>query len=216
MLLLIKKHDFLLIQLWADCLSNLKLSLCRSSVFPSSSSLASLVGCIPALLHVLPGWGQLVTLQMASEPTIYKPLSVAVEQFLDPDHLCFFGYKLSSDLQPAFICLFVCLFVSEVPCKHNEITNTSYIGLSICHSICLFLHSMFIEYVSISRKTECLNHEGWKRPLRSSSPAVHLPPACPLNQVPQCHISMFLGHLQGWWLHSLPEQPVSIPHLSFW
>ena len=116
----------------------------------------------------------------------------------------------------ACIYLFVCLFVAEVPCRHNEITNTSYIGLSICHSICLSLHSMFIEYVSISRKTECLNHEGWKRPLRSSSPAVHLPPACPLNQVPQCHISMFLGHLQGWWLHSLPEQPVSIPHLSFW
>lgn len=34
----------------------------------------------------------------------------------------------------------------------------------------------------------------------------------PINQVPQCHISMFIEHFQGRWLFHLPGQPVPIPH----
>ena len=38
----------------------------------------------------------------------------------------------------------------------------------------------------------------------------------PTDHVPQCHISTFLEHLQGWWLHHLPGQPVPLHHHSFW
>ena len=38
----------------------------------------------------------------------------------------------------------------------------------------------------------------------------------PTNHVPQCHISTVMGHLQEWWLHHLPGQPVPVPHHSFW
>jgi len=38
----------------------------------------------------------------------------------------------------------------------------------------------------------------------------------PTNHVHQCHICMFLEHLQGQWLHHLPEQSVPLPHHSFW
>ena len=39
---------------------------------------------------------------------------------------------------------------------------------------------------------------------------------CPLNCAPQCHISTFLEHLQGQWLHHLPGHPVPTPHHSSW
>ena len=63
---------------------------------------------------------------------------------------------------------------------------------------------------------ESRNHEGRKRPLRSSSPAISLPPILPTDHIPQYHISMVLEHLQGWWLHQLPGQPVPVHHHSFW
>jgi len=31
------------------------------------------------------------------------------------------------------------------------------------------------------------NHQGWKRPLRSSSPTINPSSPCPLNHIPQCH-----------------------------
>ena len=43
-----------------------------------------------------------------------------------------------------------------------------------------------------------LNHLGWKRPLRSSSPTVNLtPPTPPLNRVPKCYDYVSFKHLQG-------------------
>ena len=48
--------------------------------------------------------------------------------------------------------------------------------------------------------TQKQNHQGWKRPLRSSSPTTHHQ-YFPLNQVSQYNIKMFLKHLQGWGLH---------------
>jgi len=57
---------------------------------------------------------------------------------------------------------------------------------------------------------------GWKRPLRSSSPIVHLPPMLPTNHVPIYSIFPFLKHLHGQWLHHLPGQPVTAPDSSYW
>jgi len=64
------------------------------------------------------------------------------------------------------------------------------------------------------RNMESQNHQDWKRPLWSSRPTVHLPPLLSTARVPQCRISMVLEHLQGWWLHHLPEQPVPVPNHS--
>jgi len=36
-----------------------------------------------------------------------------------------------------------------------------------------------------------------------------------LNHVPQCHISTALNHLQEWWPHHLPGQPMSKADCSF-
>jgi len=63
---------------------------------------------------------------------------------------------------------------------------------------------------------ESQNHEGWKRLLRSSSSTVHLPPILLTDHIPQCHISMVLEHLQGWWHHHRPGQPVPLHHHSYW
>jgi len=38
---------------------------------------------------------------------------------------------------------------------------------------------------------------GLERPLRSSSPTMHLPPILSTDHIPQSHISTFLDHLQG-------------------
>ena len=37
----------------------------------------------------------------------------------------------------------------------------------------------------------------------------------PTDHIPQCHIHTALEHLQGWWLHYLPGQPVPLPYCSF-
>ena len=55
---------------------------------------------------------------------------------------------------------------------------------------------------------------GWKRPLRSSSPTISPTPPYLLNHILKCHIYMFFKHLQRWWLHHLPGQPVPMPHHS--
>jgi len=57
---------------------------------------------------------------------------------------------------------------------------------------------------------------GWKRPVRSSSPAICLPPILPTDHVPKYHIHPFLKDLQGWWPHHLPGEPVPMHHHSFW
>ena len=62
---------------------------------------------------------------------------------------------------------------------------------------------------------EAQNPSGWKRPLRSSSPAVKPSPPCLLNHVLRCHIYRFFERLQGWWLHHLPRKPVPKSDLSF-
>jgi len=56
---------------------------------------------------------------------------------------------------------------------------------------------------------------GWKRPLRSSSPAIHPTPPFLLNHVPKCHIYTFFETLQGWGLHHCPGQPSPMSDHSF-
>lgn len=46
-----------------------------------------------------------------------------------------------------------------------------------------------------------LNHEGWKRPQRSSIPTC---PTMPTDHIPLCHIPMVFEHLQGWWPFESP------------
>ena len=73
----------------------------------------------------------------------------------------------------------------------------------LCHSIgqsCTAGHRVAVQRCAFHRVTESLRLE---RQLRSSSPAISRTALCPLNHVPQCHIYMFLEHLQGWWLHCL-------------
>lgn len=41
--------------------------------------------------------------------------------------------------------------------------------------------------------TEPSSHEGWKRPLISPTQ-----PTVAINHIPQCHISIYIEHLQGW------------------
>ena len=65
---------------------------------------------------------------------------------------------------------------------------------------------------------ELKNHRiiGWKRPLRSSSPAVTPTPPCLLNHVSKCHIYTVFEPLQGWsGLHHCPGQPGPTPDHSF-
>ncbi|KAK4826053.1 hypothetical protein QYF61_004168 [Mycteria americana] len=51
--------------------------------------------------------------------------------------------------------------------------------------------------------------QGWKRPLRSSSPTSNLAlPSPPLNHVPKHHIYTSFKYLQGWSLNDFPGQPV--------
>ena len=61
---------------------------------------------------------------------------------------------------------------------------------------------------------ESWNHEGWKRPLRSSRPTVTPTPPHLLNHVPKCHIHTVFEPLQGWGLHHCPGQPGPTPDHS--
>jgi len=56
---------------------------------------------------------------------------------------------------------------------------------------------------------------GWRRPVRSPSPAVTPTPPCLLNHVPKCHTHTFSEPLQGWGLPHCPGQPVPTPDHSF-
>ena len=49
----------------------------------------------------------------------------------------------------------------------------------------------------LSKSTESYNHQGWKRPLRSSSPTANPTPPCLLNHVLKCHIYTVFEHLSS-------------------
>lgn len=50
---------------------------------------------------------------------------------------------------------------------------------------------------------------GLKGPLRSPSPTINPAlPSPPLNHAPKCFICTSFKHLQGWWPHHFPGQPV--------
>ncbi|KAK4823797.1 hypothetical protein QYF61_006519 [Mycteria americana] len=58
-------------------------------------------------------------------------------------------------------------------------------------------------------ETNCFFAEGWKRPLRSSSPTVNLTlPRPPLHHVPKHLTQTSFKYLQGWRLNHFPGQPV--------
>jgi len=65
------------------------------------------------------------------------------------------------------------------------------------------------------RIMESRNHEGSKRPPRSSSPTANPTPPCLLNHVPKGHIHTVFEPLQGWGLHHCPGQPGPRPDRSF-
>jgi len=57
------------------------------------------------------------------------------------------------------------------------------------------------------RSTELLKLEKTSKIIEAINPS-------PLNHVSQCHITMFVKHLQKWWVHHIPEKPVPMPHHS--
>jgi len=61
------------------------------------------------------------------------------------------------------------------------------------------------------RIIESLRLEKTSKTIQSNSQPI---PTMPTNHVPQFHFCPFLEHLQGWWLHHLPGQPVPMPHHS--
>jgi len=63
--------------------------------------------------------------------------------------------------------------------------------------------------------TESQNHQGWERPLRSSSPTANPTPPGLLNHVPKGHIHTVFEPLQGWGLPHCPGQPGPTPDHSF-
>ena len=101
-------------------------------------------------------------------------------------------------------------------CYHSPSLQSPPILYPLSKSCCLregrgyVFQSKYMEII-------CQSHRiiGWKRPLRSSRPTIHPTPPCLLNHVPKCHIYTFFGHLQGWWLHHFPGQPVPVPDHSF-
>lgn len=58
---------------------------------------------------------------------------------------------------------------------------------------------------------ESRSHLCWERFLISSSLTIN---PSSLNQVTMHHIHMFLKYLQGWRLHHLPGQPITMPNLA--
>jgi len=73
---------------------------------------------------------------------------------------------------------------------------------------CLNQSTACLHSLNRSHFLESSNHQGWKTPLRSSSPTVSPTPLCLPNHVLKCHIYVFFERIQGWWLHHCPEQPV--------
>ncbi|KAK4827587.1 hypothetical protein QYF61_019489 [Mycteria americana] len=68
---------------------------------------------------------------------------------------------------------------------------------------------MPVEHTQDHRITESQNRIGWKRPLRSSSPAVNVTlPRSPLYHVPKHLIQTSFKYFQGWRLNHFPGQPV--------
>jgi len=73
--------------------------------------------------------------------------------------------------------------------------------------------SGIVLFSACSLATVSLNHEGWKRPLRSSSPTISPSPPRPQNNIPQCHIYTVPPPgmvtppppCSGAWLHLLPS-----------
>lgn len=56
-------------------------------------------------------------------------------------------------------------------------------------------------------RTTKKNHLGWKWPLKSWNPTIHLtPPVPPLTHIPKSSICMSLVYFQGWELHCFPGQ----------
>jgi len=93
-------------------------------------------------------------------------------------------------------------------------------SLSCIFTLRLHVHSVYLPLPVGAAGTGRImessqNHEGWRRPLRSSSPAGNPTPPCLVNHVPKCHIYTVFELLQGWGLHRCPGQPGPTPDRSF-
>jgi len=110
------------------------------------------------------------------------------------------------------------------PCSHCSLGCLWKMAIVLASQT---LHNSQLKLVSVGREgapflsvlasyLKSLNHQGCKRVLRSSCPAINSSPPCPLIHIHKFHIYTFLERLQGWWLHHLPGQPVPILHHSLW
>ena len=61
-----------------------------------------------------------------------------------------------------------------------------------------------------NHRTSKAGKDLWDHPVQPTTYCQH----CPLNHIPQCHTYTFPEHVQAWWLHHLPGQPVPVPDHS--
>jgi len=73
--------------------------------------------------------------------------------------------------------------------KHNQFLQEKKQGFSP--------HKFYVGILDIESIKESWNHQGWKRPPRSSSPTIHLPPIFSTKPCPLVRHLKILEHLQG-------------------
>lgn len=105
------------------------------------------------------------------------------------------------------IIIFYFFFLNRKSCKsrlvfsvwvkaRKNITDSFTVVFEDCfclmHKIRQNQFKLYFESSTMTQLQQSQNHYGWKRPLRSSSPAANPTPWCPLSHIPQCQTSMFL------------------------
>ena len=102
--------------------------------------------------------------------------------------------------------------------QYSKVWSNPYVHVFIFVTEGALLHLNLInlglndkDHTANHRIKESLRLEKTSKIIRSN----HQPtPPCLLNHIPKCHIYTFFEHLQGWWLHHCPGQPVPMPDHS--
>lgn len=102
-------------------------------------------------------------------------------------------------------------------------TSIQVICLVFAWSYCVQLWCIFTSqvttFVAVAKNSvaesvlgviEWYNHQGWKRPPRSSNPIFDRTPPGQLNHSIKFHVQPCLEHFQGCWLRHFPEQPLAM------
>ena len=71
-----------------------------------------------------------------------------------------------------------------------------------------FLHYSLESSLAPLRNHGIIKSLRLEKTMKTIQPSRQPTPTLPTNHVPQCRISAFLEHLQRWWLHLFPGQPV--------